>query len=304
MKHTGFTLAACVFFAAGWWGDGWLARRPAGTEPVNGQIPVTVPAMPAAPVVVSMAEVVSRENRKVPAIRTADDLLRLIIPGREAASRAAIQRALASLKPQDFTMIAGELEVTDNRLAAVALAERWLNVDPVPALEFVFRHSDAILSNVYHPCLAAMEKVFASDLTAATRLLSMPARDRAFYIDARLAWISSMDGQDPAKALAVIADFEMKSGNDRMGAEVLREFPSRWIGEDPQAAMEWALALPPGFTRNNILEKMADAWGAMDAVAAQDYVNALPVATLPKGNLRNGLLGRITRATPARPAEK
>ena len=89
-----------------------------------------------------------------------------------------------------------------------------------------------------------------------------------------------------------------------MGAEVLREFPGRWIGEDPQAAMEWALALPPGFTRNNILEKMADAWGAMDAVAARDYVNALPVATLPKGNLRNGLLGRITRATPARPAEK
>ena len=223
----------------------------------------------------------------------------MCVAGEEMGSQVRLARALEGATPAQLRAFAEGLKPflkkdpppdRDHvRMAMMAVAERWLALEPAPALDFALEHHlwpDGTIQT-------ALQKVLASDFEKAVQLMAHKEMDRGLYIDARYEWIQSLKGTPAPKALEMIADFDARTRNEFMTADALGSFPAQWIRQDPQAAMTWALALPPGHTRRKALEFMALAWGHTDAAAARQFLDSLPPATLPSGLLKSVLLSAI-----------
>jgi hypothetical protein len=301
MKYPPFVVLGILCFSGGWWIDEWLDED-GGNSPQVKAGTVSAPASP--------------QGKTMPGgqpstVQSVEELLRLIVPGRETATRTHLDPAVAGLSAGELAEFADSLKSLEKSTrggygkihpALVAVVTRWLGVDPAPAAEFALNYPNRIIGDgdVYSAFLKAMQKVFLDDLPTATRLMAgMKSDDRELYIYARFECIEGLAGMDPEKALKIIADFDAKTRNQWHGAQALGDFPERWIKSDPNAAMDWALSLPPGYTRSRILTIMAEAWGKSDPAAVKAFLDAVPVSTLPKGNLRAEIAEKIRRMEAA-----
>lgn len=288
-------MAGLLCFASGWGIDSLIApshdaaRSRSGLRVNSG--PPLGGALPAL-----KADAARRPDKPAAtsnAVPSVDDLIELVVGGQETASRARVDRALAGQTAPELAVMGrrlNELKKGDAYpewrvlFVARALAERGV----VAALEFIIEKL-GIDSQSYAALMTGMQRIFASDLPEATRLMAKPGWEREAYIDARWKWIFSLKGKAPPEALATIVEFDMKTRNDVFTADALGEFPERWVSDDPAGAMTWALSLPPCVTRRNILQRMAAGWAKTDAGAAQAFLDGIPIATLPNGALKSNL---------------
>ena len=184
-----------------------------------------------------------------------------------------------------------------------------LDLNKLPAaMDFMLSRPDSLLDEGNAVFMNAVfmdgiRNVFASDLPEATRLMAH-VRDRETYIYARYDWIASLKGMEPARALAMIVDFDLHTRNDWHGADAFGEFPALWVRRDARVALTWALELPPCQSRNTVLLRMCSAWATDDRETAWEFVEVVNPSVLPGGNLKSQLLSAIARSKPAAPAKQ
>ena len=297
--------AAVLCFGAGWGLDDWLARREAG--PSSGIISM-IPTMRENTEEARTAAARGTAPAAVQPARTLDDLLKLHDPGAFNASMARMHRALRGKTAAELGALAAEcarLVSPDGAhqgapsMAGPILMERWMDLDPHGSLEFGFAHPAMFDGSQGNLIEATAKKALRSDLAAGTRLMAKAGhRWRETYIFARGDWIESLEHLPPEKALPMILDFDLQTGNDAQGAQANSDFPGQWIRKDASAAMTWALALPPGWCRNHTLADMVSSWKVLDAAAARAFLESVPAATLPAGSLRTSLLEKLDRGAP------
>jgi hypothetical protein len=304
MSNALLAALALLSFGAGWWIDSRAGTATAERDhavAAAGTLQGLLPPQATASIPARQAPV----DRPVAPARSVDNLMNLVVRGQPSRSHARLQKAIAGLSAGELTGLATGLKaraerdyVPDEwiRHAAVAVVARWMRLDPAPAIEFALRYRPGLAGSMEPAFLDAIGKVFTADRPNAMRLLGMIGNERELYIYARWRCIRSMERISPPEAMVLIADIDARSGNQRYRADFLGEFPDKWIGSDPVPAMEWALALPPGFTRNNILARMGEAWADADPSAAREYLDSLPRLSLPNGSTRNRIMGAITKA--------
>jgi hypothetical protein len=251
------------------------------------------------------------ENDDSPAVHSLDDLLKLIVPERTNLTRARLDRALRSLGAAQLASLAAEIKdriahqqrrVWPPAVVSNAVAGHWLRLDPASAAAFVLHHPDFQVSSASDrkSFYAGMERLMHEDLPPFERLMAnMDNRD--FYIMTRLLYVDSFKGMDPAKALPLIVDFEFKTRNESFGADNYQEFPHQWIQNDPQAAINWAISLPPGRIRERLVDWMVRSWVDADAAAARAFYQGLSDKDLPAGALRKALAFRLDGTSKTRP---
>jgi hypothetical protein len=290
------TVLGCLCFGAGWVLDSWAGGKSSPAGSVSRYHAASAPST-AGREQDGKETGANRQSVKAP-VHSVDDLLNLVTPGPTAALRVRVERALAGLSASDLARFAVELRSRQpaNDWFPVAyvyerLAVRWITLEPIPAIEFALKERSP-QGEIGDAIANAMGKVFTADRAAAVRILG-EMQDRELYIYSRCNCIEAMKGMSPPDALALIVEIDSKTRNEWYGAQALGEFPDEWVKTDPAAAMNWALTLPPGFTRREILRGMGTLWAAADAGAYQAFMAAVPSTTLPKGAARNGIDAEI-----------
>jgi hypothetical protein len=312
MNRLLFAVMGTACFAAGWWLDLRAGEREGGSsgkkkeraQSVRGTTGVKTGGM-------ALDEA---RSRSAAGAHSAEELLKLFVRGREMASQAQMDRAVAGLGAETLADFAAGLDEMkkergvryDEALerALIAVAGRWLALDPGPASEFALKNDRRPLGALYYPFLEGMKKLFRDDMPAATRIMaSLRGEDRELYIYARFEGIEGLKGMEPEAALKSIAAFDARTRNQWHGAQALGEFPRLWIEKDAPAAMNWALGLPPGYTRHRILTTMAQAWTKSEPAKAAAFLESVPLSTLPESALRKaiaGCLGIPENGSPAK----
>lgn len=314
MNRLLFAVLGIACFTAGWWLDAWVGERsddaapameqktpPAGVENISGETKAAAAVGPGAGIT------------PLAGIHSVEDLLKLNVPGRNFASRVQLLRAAAGLSAAELAEFAEELVAMEESpdvdpeaipAALVAVVARWLTVDPEAAAVFTARHRDRMYMggrNIIDPRFReAVITLFKDDLAAAIRVMSN-FQNRDAYIDLRVDAIEAIKDMDPKAGLERIFEFDAKTRNDRYGAQVLGEFPRRWVEKSPQEAINWALALPACYTRGQILEYLTMEWAKIDPAAAASFVRAIPLAALPNGRLRSEVMERLSSGTQGTP---
>jgi hypothetical protein len=233
-------------------------------------------------------------------------LLALVDVERRTATRAGLTRALAGRSAAELAAWAAELgkrqkSGSDIRipLAASEVFRHWLQANPAGAAEYALRSGagSGLLSELGHEVESAVAGVFEADPEEAIRLLRLMAGQRELYIYARHRCIERMNGMGPREALEFIVDLDARTGNDRHDAQSLGDFPMQWVESDARGAMEWALALPPGFTRSWLVRTMGGNWAGLDPAAAREFIDAVPRTTLAeKSETRLAIMAAIERS--------
>lgn len=292
------TVLGCLCFGAGWGLDSWAGGRVSSADSVSRDRTASVPSTSAREQGTS-ENGAARQTAKG-AIHTVDDLLGLVTRHQTTASRVRVERALAGLSASDlaaFAAVIGSKRTNGGEFAVEYVYEllllRWIQVEPVSAIEFTLK-ARFPGSETFEAIINAMGKVFTEDRAAAVRILG-EMQERELYIYARHRCIDAMKGMSAQDALALIMEIDAKTRNEWHGAQALGEFPGEWIKSDPAGAMNWALSLPPGFTRREILQVMGSLWAAADSGAYQAFMAAVPFTTLPKGGARNEIDAAIRR---------
>lgn len=258
--------------------------------PSLSQAPVKHSAIANKPAFASNAQRAASEIVAVPEIHSIEDLLALEIPGRPAASRARLERAVADLSIERLAAFATQL--VPQTEACELVSARWTELAPIPALE-------ATLSSGRYDYMAAKTAIlaiFETDPATAVRMLALfPEHSRGDSISTRNDCISLLQGMSPQGALTFIMDMDAKYRNDRQTAQHVGPFGETWVKSDPTAAMNWALSQPSCFTRQQILAQMVKTWGETDAVSARSFLSEVPRNTLPNGPLRDRLMAEISK---------
>jgi hypothetical protein len=301
--------AAVLCFGAGWALDHWAGQRNTLSARDNiARVPASLKKTAADQTPETKATEPASNVAAAPTARTLDDLLELHNPNAFTASMARIHRALRGKSAAELGALAAECAKRvspEGTLEGAAwmvgpiIMERWMDLDPLGSLEFGFPHPEMFDGSQGNLIEAAAKKALRSDLAAGTRLMAKAGhRWRETYIFARVDWVESLQHLPPEKALPLILEFDLQTGNDAQQAQALNAFPAQWIKKDAPTAMNWALALPPGWCRSHVLANMVSSWAVQDAAAARAFMESVPAATLPAGTLRTSLLESLERGTP------
>jgi hypothetical protein len=291
MKPPFICAISLLCFGAGWWLDGWIGA----VDEVAPEPRILATAAKGQTTSRTEEETSLPGKSTVPPANSLDDLLKLVVDGRSNLTTANLDRAVSGLDAATLAGFAAELKSRLKRQwqreeVVGAVAKRWLRLDPLPAAEFVLHYPSFLLNQngMLNAFQFGMRKLAADDLPALRRLMT-GVQDRELYIDVRLLYLDSLKGMNPAEALPLIVDFEYKTKNEIFFATNYREFPEGWIRDDPQGAMTWALALPPGRIKETLLSQLAEAWKNIDADAAKAFYHALPAEVLPAGRLKRSM---------------
>lgn len=171
--------------------------------------------------------------------------------------------------------------------------KRWIELNPAEAIDF-FLNRARFNIDVGDEIEAGMTKVYNADPATALRLLTAMRKYRTLYIFCRARCIDCMEGMSPQQGLAAVVDLDEKTGNDdSLRAQAMGSFAGKWLESDPQAAMIWALGLPLGFTRRNMLSQIGSAWAERDPAAVQAFLDSVPLTTLSNGEVREWIAKTI-----------
>ena len=233
-------------------------------------------------------------------IHSVEEYLNLIIPGRPATTVARLKQAAARLSLEEAAAFAQALlprwiAGLDGEDPYNVMLNRWMELAPVPALEFSLptgRYDFGIVGKL-------IPSIFKNDRETAVRLLGLFHLDcRGDMLITRGNCIETMGGTDPQEALAFIVDMDAKTRGDLQTGQFIGAFAENWIQTDAVAAINWALNQRPSFTREQILSQMAAAWGKLDVEAARAFFDTVPHPLLPNGPLKDRLLGEMEQAAP------
>lgn len=213
--------------------------------------------------------------------------MKLVIPPHWTASTARLERAIKELSDAELAALAeGLKKYPEAGLAQEVVMKRWIELNPAEAIDF-FLNRARFNINVGDEIEAGITKVYNADPATALRLLTAMRKYRSLYIFCRARCIDCMEGMSPQEGLAAVVDLDEKTGNDdSLGAQALGSFPGKWIESDPETAMTWALRLPLGFTRRNMLSLLGGAWAEKDPAAVQAFLESVPLTTLSNGEVR------------------
>ena len=287
------TLLSLPCLGLGWWLDSLCTTSAAAVRPAAASAATAPPVTPPKPPKMQPLEIPSE-------IHSVEEYLNLIIPGRPATTVATLKQAAARLSLEEAAGFAQELlprwiAGLDGEDPYNVMLNRWMELAPVPALEFSLPTGRYDFGIVHH----LIPSIFKNDRETAVRLLGMFHLDcRGDMLITRGNCIETMEGTDPQEALAFIVDMDAKTRGDWQESQYIGAFAGNWIQSDAVAAINWALKQRPSFTREQILAQMAGAWGKLDVEAARAFFDTVPHPLLPNGPLRDRILGEMEQAAP------
>lgn len=303
MNRPVFVVLGIACFAAGWWADAWAGHA---IREADDPKPDAAPA--GQTLSAGGGSGAPSRSPGLGTVRSLDELRALALPGRPNASLVRMDEALAGLSAAELAELAEKLKPAVNphdadeiHPARLAVLQRWLAVEPGAAAEHVlssFGREVHLPSGLWGALGQAIAGFVPQDFARAVGLMNR-IHNRDTYIMVRLEVVHSLEGMEAEAATKLQAEFDLKTRNDRHLASVRGDEAARWAARDGAAAMEWALHLPPGYTRDSVLEDIADGWAKADAAAMAAYLSTAPEKVLPEGRLRRYLLRKAGAADPS-----
>lgn len=155
----------------------------------------------------------------------------------------------------------------------IAVLDNWLHTDLPGAFQWVCQLPDAdVRERALEKILPALAEANLPDTLARLNALN-PSPDETIYQQLFQRWTAN----DPAQA---IQQWQQISGHDQDGG-ILCSILTRWVNQQPQAALDWVNAQPDSEVKNQALAT------CIAELAKTDVPRALALAeSLPEGNCR------------------
>ncbi len=105
--------------------------------------------------------------------------------------------------------------------------------------------------------------------------------------------IGDLAEQDPQRAIGLIAELPSAKQANTAGS-----IATRWMRSDPEAAAAWALQLPEGEARKNVLSSVVNNMAIQDLTKTAGWLEQLPLGPSRDWAVRE-FTGRAVTADPA-----
>ncbi|BCU78346.1 hypothetical protein llg_30610 [Luteolibacter sp. LG18] len=129
----------------------------------------------------------------------------------------------------------------------------------------------------------------ASDPTAALAWVqSLPAEERSKTMLSVLPAMARSDSPAAAEALMPLLSNPAQKDTDGRLSSTASQIASQWFEQDPDAAAQWATALPEGSTRDNTVQSLVYSWCNSDPDGASKWINSMP-----DGKTRDNAVGAM-----------
>ena len=211
----------------GWWLESLCVNSAAAVRPAAASAATAPPVIPPKPSKMQPVEVPDE-------IHSVEEYLNLIIPGRPATTVARLKQAAARLSLEEAAGFAQELSTrlytdSDENDPDNVMLNRWMELAPVPALEFALptgRYDFGIVEKL-------IPSIFKNDRATAVRLLGLFHLEcRGDMLITRGNCIETMEGTDPQEALEFIVEMDAKTRGDWQTGQYIGAFAGNWIQTD------------------------------------------------------------------------
>lgn len=208
---------------------------------------------------------------------------------------------------------------------ASVLGEAWAEADPRAGVRWAQTCArPGVRNRILDSCLSALAKTAPAEAAALAEALPLSDSRRGTLVavacawadkdaDAACAWAGSLpDGPgrtealrkaaqalgrtDKARAAKLLFDLDTVSVLNPIRVSRTYEFVAGWAHTEPQAALAWVQALPPGRVKDEFLASLLPR-----TVSSPAELRAL-IAREPPGELRNGLVRQLVVRCATTPA--
>jgi len=174
--------------------------------------------------------------------------------------------------------------------ARAMLLDRVARVDPQRALDFANQMPEGKDQSqlVSRALLALGGKDSAEALAVAQRLPEGPGR--RIGLDSVASQMAATSIEDAQRLMGELPPNTLTNAASAIGAGLVKE--------SPQKAVDWALTLPEGSSKEAVFAGIAREWANKDVVAAATWLD-----TLPKGSVRDSAVASFANRTAPRDPE-
>lgn len=184
---------------------------------------------------------------------------------------------IAALKPSEFGLMVDRITKNKGYAARPVLSELyrvWALHDPQAALTSAQAQKDPVFIS------AVVNGWVENDKASALEWINkLPEGE--IKRTARIAVLTSLAQKSPSEAIAMIKADPLLAKREYWNAVF-----SQLAAKDPRAAIEAALQLPEGQSRNEALLSLTNSWGRMDPAAAAAWIGQLPPGATRNAALR------------------
>ncbi len=196
-----------------------------------------------------------------------------LVEEKSAVRTRKLRRLALALQPGDHAAFLDRISREGDPTAFYALYDdvlsEWATLDPQAAMAYASGLPGVAGASARSTVLLAWAEVDEAAATAWIEALP-PGEERR---GARQTLLEAIGRKDLRRFVSLL----LEAKDQRMDGELLNfSVWSRWIAKDPRAAVEAAMALPPGPLRNQAFQSIASRWANSDPEAAASWVTLLP----------------------------
>ncbi len=207
------------------------------------------------------------------------------------SSPEALRKAwalIATLQPHEFALMADRISQSRGYSVRPVLSELyrvWAQHDPQAAITSAQTQKDSAY-------ISAVVSGWAEKDRAAVQAWINQLPEGSIKRTARIALLSALAQTSPSEALAMISADPSLAKREYWNAIF-----SQMAARDPRGAIEAAMQLPAGQSRNDAILSLAQSWSRVDPEAAASWLTQLPPSATRNQALRN-LIPQFAQTNP------
>ncbi len=195
-----------------------------------------------------------------------------LVEEKSAVRTRKLRRLALALQPGDHAAFLQRISREGDAVAFYALYDdvlsEWATLDPQAAMAYASGLAGVAGASARNTVLLAWAEV--DEGAAALWIEALPPSEERR--GARQALLEAIGRKDLRRFVSLL----LEAKDQRMDGELLNySVWSRWIAKDPRAAVEAAMALPPGALRNQALQGISSSWALKDPEAAISWITLL-----------------------------